>query len=977
MLNGMSYLREDKVTEPVVLNAYDDVDENVERHDDHDILPVTDTQVATAPYEVLGRTDQPNAYEDLTPEEDILPVTDSQVATAPYEVLGRTDQPNAYEDLNPEKDAPDITVNNHTYTQNDADRTVTCNPSGNPDSYTYHKWQHRSRYGDLIREFGGSKTLLLPDVSVSMRYQDSGEYVGIAINGIKGKDNKLEQNGSGCVTVNDRFLTEIYAVGTGSLLDPFQQYVKQGHAAVLQCIYERERMKWHMNGTIIASENIVINSTKYKVSVTSSGLYYRLHVLNVQPDDELIYSCRVPPSRIYFHGSMDNKLEGTEGTDLLIRCIADGGKPPPDVSILNGTRPNKQQEVSYTIPKISRDNHQRTIVCQATSDALDNPMTTIGQIYLNLKPLTTIFNTNEVSTEETVPLRVSCTSYGSRPAATFRWIIGENDVTSSSTTLQPVRESNDTNTVTSTLASSVDRTHNKQSVICIASNIVGSVSGNKTLDVKYAPDITVNSPTYTQNDAIRTVTCNPSGNPDSYIYHKWQQKSKYGEIIREFAGNKTFKLPDVPVGLRHQDSGEYVCTASNGIKDKFNKLEQKGYGLVSVNAQPVFTSDTIDRVKQFGEIDKDVDIYVDVYSVPKFTSYIWTREGTPITTQTSAKYQSSSYLTIVKDTFHGKEVQLDGYNLTLTIHDLEANDFSNYTVTLKSVFPGVKFTIELESASVPDIPGNFSQGDSAFTSFTVQWDPGSGAGYEQLFYIQYRVQGSSEWTTVQAVEEDVNKPRRRRTYEVRNLQEGKAYELRMYAENTAMKRSNFTDVLIVFTKSSGAKVSTTSSAVTGAVVGVVVTLVIVCASFIVILLIKRSQVKDKKEKNDKLYVNPGFQNIQNGDEYEEVENKFDVEHPQSSKTYETLGTKEKISVYDDLVNSKGETSSKSSMGVYEALGVQETPSIYAKMKNQKEQKQLNTQHESNKVKKPNDHSDSMELNTTQERSEKVYENEVF
>ncbi|XP_076110694.1 uncharacterized protein LOC143079319 [Mytilus galloprovincialis] len=392
-------------------------------------------------------------------------------------------------------------------------------------------------------------------------------------------------------------------------------------------------------------------------------------------------------------------------------------------------------------------------------------------------------------------------------------------------------------------------------------------------------------------------------------------------------------------------------------------------------AQPVFTSDTIDRVKQFGEINKAVDIYVNVYSVPKYTGFVWTLNGTPITTQNSAKYVSSSSPTIVKDTIHGKEAQLEGYNVTMTIHDLKAKDFVNYTVTLKSGFPDVKFTIVLESASVPETPGNFSQIDSTITSITVQWDPSSGGGYKQTFYIQYRVQGSSEWTIISAGEEDINEQRRRRTYAVRNLQEGKAYELRMFAENTAMKRSNFTEVLIVLTRSS---VSTTSSAVIGAVVGVVVTLVIVCASFIVILLIKRNQVKDKKEKNDKFYVNTGFQNIQNGDEYEEVENKFDVEHPQSSKTYETLGTKDKISVYDDLENTKGVTSSKSSMGVYEALGVKEKPNIYAKMENQKEQKQLNTQHEDkNQFKKPNDHNDSMELNTTQERTEKVYENEVF
>lgn len=98
--------------------------------------------------------------------------------------------------------------------------------------------------------------------------------------------------------------------------------------------------------------------------------------------------------------------------------------------------------------------------------------------------MTPIFNTNEVSTEEKVPLIVSCTSYGSRPSAIFTWTIGGKDVSSSSAASQPVIESNDTNTVTSTLTYSVNKTHNKQQLICIASNSIGSVSVSKTIDVK-------------------------------------------------------------------------------------------------------------------------------------------------------------------------------------------------------------------------------------------------------------------------------------------------------------------------------------------------------------------------------------------------------------------------------------------------------------------------------------------------------------
>jgi hypothetical protein len=55
--------------------------------------------------------------------------------------------------------------------------------------------------------------------------------------------------------------------------------------------------------------------------------------------------------------------------------------------------------------------------------------------------------------------------------------------------------------------------------------------------------------------------------PNTYTYNKWQHKSKYGVLIRELDGeqNGVLTLPNIPVEDRYQDSGEYVCTAGNGI----------------------------------------------------------------------------------------------------------------------------------------------------------------------------------------------------------------------------------------------------------------------------------------------------------------------------------------------------------------------------------------------------------------------------
>jgi len=82
---------------------------------------------------------------------------------------------------------------------------VACVLVGNPGTYTYYKWQHKSKYGVLIRELDGGTNGVLtlssnPD-PVEDRYQDSDEYVCTAGNGIVGRDGKVKQTGIGYVII--------------------------------------------------------------------------------------------------------------------------------------------------------------------------------------------------------------------------------------------------------------------------------------------------------------------------------------------------------------------------------------------------------------------------------------------------------------------------------------------------------------------------------------------------------------------------------------------------------------------------------------------------------------------------------------------------------------------------------------------------------------------------------------------------------
>jgi len=118
---------------------------------------------------------------------------------------------------------------------------------------------------------------------------------------------------------------------------------------------------------------------------------------------------------------------------------------------------------------------------------------------------------------------------------------------------------------------------------------------------------------------------------------------------------------------------------------------------MDLSGQPIFTN--ANRLTQYGEFDKNVDINVYVYSIPKYTTLRWSRGN--IQVSPSTKYVVSERAAIVNDTFHGKDVQLDGYSVMLTINNLKESDFNvSYRLQLSyDASQTVEYTVLLKSAS--------------------------------------------------------------------------------------------------------------------------------------------------------------------------------------------------------------------------------------------------------------------------------------
>ena len=128
-----------------------------------------------------------------------------------------------------------------------------------------------------------------------------------------------------------------------------------------------------------------------------------------------------------------------------------------------------------------------------------------------------------------------------------------------------------------------------------------------------------------------------------------------------------------------------------------NIIYTTAHYIICLSAQPIFTNDN--RLTQYGEFGKNADIDVYVYSIPKYTTLRWYRDNTQVSPLT--KYVMSNSPAIVNDTFHGKDVQLDGYSVVLTIINVKESDLNvSYRLQLSyGASQAVHYTVLIKSAS--------------------------------------------------------------------------------------------------------------------------------------------------------------------------------------------------------------------------------------------------------------------------------------
>ncbi|XP_069128620.1 uncharacterized protein [Argopecten irradians] len=482
------------------------------------------------------------------------------------------------------------------------------------------------------------------------------------------------------------------------------------------------------------------------MGLMEDGQYRCYDVIDLLTVDRFDVTILVRPNDIGV-SSLTGQID--EGTQETVTCVADGGKPSPSIEWyllgpeVNRTRllgtedtkqyPNgtwyKRSSLTFTVTRLM---YRGSLVCLVNTGPIPFYNESFQtQLDVNLAPLvpsisyfTGLFNNGETKT-------ITCTSAGSRPAATINWYVDGAKL--SNTVHEVLPRSDGTFFVTGLVTVTFDKSMSGHRMRCAASNSViqnngiGEVNRSLTLLVTYPPEITSENGTReVTEDSDIVLTCLVDARPmpiPQNIF--WRHNNN---IISTGTGSRfnytTSRIADLHISsVKREDAGDYVCQALNTIGVGSG---QKVY--IDVSYRPFCTQSDI--VKHAVKLGGSVTVTCTVDGNPGNSTIKWRYKGTGITINPTGSTRtvygrpretSSTAVISVKNEWQYTDVECVGTN---------AIGVSRSPCIYRIVRPGP-----------PEVPINCSWSSMNDAEIRVQCSPGFDGGSGQLFVLQQSESG--------------------------------------------------------------------------------------------------------------------------------------------------------------------------------------------------------------------------------------------
>ncbi|KAK3107143.1 hypothetical protein FSP39_008031 [Pinctada imbricata] len=539
-------------------------------------------------------------------------------------------------------------------------------------------------------------------------------------------------------------------------------------------------VKWYKDGALLTTSTTVLDFTN--VQRSASGVY-SCHATNIINGQEKTGQANSQVSVIYEPViTVPSDLTVNESSTLNLSCGVDASPPPLSIKWKKIDGSSESPGRDLVVPGVGRS-FAGNYTCmveyrlepsgQPAKQGSKRAYTYIRVQYRPGRAEMTAVN-NPVTIGQPLTLRCTLQDPGF-PSATFLWRRLNSGETFSETS--------------STLLISQTSLQDIGNYSCTPRNLVGVGSaGTLAVDIHENPtfvEIPPTSQTISSNVSSFIILCKVRGRPiPSVMWSKNNQPIMSGDIYTiqtsttsvdtysyQVSSSLVFQGRNRLRGLTFDDIANFTCMESN-----HNSLQHTLELFVlfppSIESQ--------EKVAATANSSTTLTCTARGYPIPQFTWY----RGASIVVNGS-KYSLSA--TQVQDVAMATS--------RLTIHEIQASDFGEYSCEVSNTQGGATKLIILSVRDKPDPPTNVRMTSYTWESVTVAWTPGFDGGSKQTFRILYvNQQDPSQSKDLPVIPDSVL------TFNVTGLLPGTSYEFKVYGESV-LGRGKHSDSLIVQTKS--------------------------------------------------------------------------------------------------------------------------------------------------------------------------------
>ncbi|XP_023220646.1 irregular chiasm C-roughest protein-like isoform X2 [Centruroides sculpturatus] len=460
-------------------------------------------------------------------------------------------------------------------------------------------------------------------------------------------------------------------------IEPADRTAIVGAKVVLPCrvLNKVGTLQWTRDGFGLGSDRELRGFPRYTMVGSDEEGDFSLQITNVNLDDDAVFQCQVGAAEgvkgirsrngiftVYVppeppHIVQGDFLRTTAGMTVELTCESHAGKPPAELTWLDGDGNMVTGNIEYTTQTLSdgkranaalkwtlvpsREHDGKTFTCRSENPALKQPLYASMKMEVKYAPEITL-HVNQEKITELENVKFTCDAVANPADVVYKWYRNDEVVVGDQNTVYVIPR--------------ITRDFNGDTISCEVSNSVGTSKSTHTLNVYYGPVFKSSF----ENIAVDIgsdihLKCDVDGNPTP-------------EIIWTFEGSPTVLSTQQELIIKSatiKDAGKYTCRASGK-----GFAEISGDVMVFIKGAPKVISESI----QYGVKGELVKVECLVESVPPPTRITWSKNSQHLDIDNNEGYE------IVE------EPQPDGVKNMLVIHNAEDDHFGQYNCSVWNEF---------------------------------------------------------------------------------------------------------------------------------------------------------------------------------------------------------------------------------------------------------------------------------------------------